>query len=137
MTSAVESLIPDTHRELAESAGTAILSTLGPDGFPQTTAVGYWLDGDVFRISVSTDKQKLKNLQRTPECSVFIIDFSNPYRTLEVRGRADVIADDDYEWAAKIAESRGSTADVIRKLTPAGERRFSIAVHPVKVATFG
>jgi PPOX class probable F420-dependent enzyme len=131
------SIIPDSHRDVAESAGIAVLSTIGSGGYPQSTAVGYLLDGDVFRFTVSSDKQKLKNLRRKPECSVFVFDPANLHKTLEIRGKAELIPDDDYVWAAKIAERGGSTAEVVRGLTPAGERRFCIAVHPVKVNTFG
>jgi PPOX class probable F420-dependent enzyme len=129
------SLIPDSHRDLAANAPVAILTTSGLDGFPQTTAVGYWLDDDIFRITVSDDKQKLRNLQRTPECGIFILDVVNTLRTVEVRGRAEVIPDDDLMWAAKIAESRGGTVDDVRRLTPPGSHRVCIAVHPVKVNT--
>jgi PPOX class probable F420-dependent enzyme len=129
--------IPESHRSLAETAGTAVLTTLGPDGFPQSTAVGYLLDGELFRMTVTSGKQKLKNLQRRPECTVFVFDPANPHRTVEVRGRAELIADDDLVWAAKIAESLGSSVDVVRTLTPPGEHRFCISVHPVKVNTFG
>lgn len=131
-------LIPDSHSDLAANAAVAILSTIGADGFPQTTAVGYWLDDDgLFRITVSDDKQKLKNLQRTPECCIFLLDITNTYRTVEVRGRAEIIPDDDFVWAAKIAESRGATVDEVRRVTPPGAHRFCITVHPVKVNTNG
>lgn len=130
-------LIPETHRDLAQNAAVAILTTLGPDGAPQTTAVGYLFDDGVFRISVSSDKQKLKNLQRNPQCSLFLLDVANVYHTVEVRGAAEVILDEDYTWAAKIAESNGRTADDVRKLTPPGALRYSIAVHPTKINTFG
>jgi PPOX class probable F420-dependent enzyme len=131
------SIIPDSHRRLAEAAGIAVLSTFGPDGFPQSTAIGYLLDEDVFRITVSSGKQKLRNLRRKPECNLFVLDVANPHRTLEVRGRAELIADDDFAWATKIAESLGSSLDEVRRITPPGEQRFCIAVHPVKTITFG
>jgi PPOX class probable F420-dependent enzyme len=130
-------IIPASHRSLVETAGVAVLTTLGPDGFPQSSAVSYWLDGEVLRMTVTSGKQKLKNLQRTPECTVFVLDPANVYRTVELRGRAELIADDDLVWAAKIAESRGSTLDEVRRLTPPGEQRFCISVHPVKANTFG
>jgi PPOX class probable F420-dependent enzyme len=131
------SLIPQSHRDLAENAAVAILTTFGPDGFPQSTAVGYLFDDDVFRITVSSDKQKLKNLRRVPECTVFLLDVANTFRTVEVRGRAEIIPDDDFTWAAKIAESRGGSVEDVRRITPPGTRRFCIAVHPIKVNTYG
>jgi PPOX class probable F420-dependent enzyme len=131
------SAIPDSHRDLGEVAPIAVLSTFGPDGFPQVTAVGYLYEEGVFRITVSSEKQKLKNLQRKPECTLFLVDPANPYRTLEVRGRAELIADDDFGWAAKIAESRGGTVEQVRSITPPGTRRVCITVHPVKVVPYG
>jgi PPOX class probable F420-dependent enzyme len=130
-------ILPDTHLDVAHSSPVAVLSTFGPDGFPQSTAVGFLLDGDVFRISVGTDKQKFKNLQRRPECSLFIFDPANQHRTLEVRGRAELIPDDDYTWAAQIAGRHGGSADDVRRVAVPGSRRFCIAVHPVKATTFG
>jgi PPOX class probable F420-dependent enzyme len=131
------SLIPESHRSLAQDAGTAILSTFGHDGFPQSTAVGYLLDEDVFRFTVSSEKQKVKNLQRRPECTVFLVDPTTPFKTLEVRGRAELIDDHDFGWASRIAESRGSSVEQVRRITPAGAHRVCIAVHPVKVNAYG
>jgi hypothetical protein len=56
---------------------------------------------------------------------------------VEVRGRAEIIPDDDFTWAAKIAGSRGGSVEDVRRITPPGTRRFCIAVHPIKVNTYG
>jgi PPOX class probable F420-dependent enzyme len=130
-------IIPESHRALAKSAGVAVLTTIGPDGYPQSTAVGYLLDGDLFRMTVASGKQKLKNLQRRPECSVFVFDPATTHRTLEIRGRAELIPDDDFAWAARIAESLGSSVEEVRRIHPPGEHRFCVTVHPVKATTFG
>jgi len=39
--------IPSSHRDLAEATGVGVLSTVGTDGVPQSTAVWYKLEGDV------------------------------------------------------------------------------------------
>ena len=80
--------IPDTHRDVAEAQTMAVLGTLGPDGFPQLTALGFLYVDGVFKLSVSDARQKLKNLQRAPECSLFVFAPESQYRYLEVRGRA-------------------------------------------------
>jgi hypothetical protein len=43
----------------------------------------------------------------------------------------------DLVWAAKIAESRWGSVEDVRRITPAGECRLCIAVHPVESNTFG
>ncbi|HEX8803540.1 MAG TPA: PPOX class F420-dependent oxidoreductase [Acidimicrobiales bacterium] len=85
--------LPDSHRDLLEAPGVAVLSTLGPDGWPQSTAVWYLLDGDVVRLSLSTGRQKYRNVMRHPHATLFLLDPANPYRTLEIR--ADVTVNDD------------------------------------------
>jgi PPOX class probable F420-dependent enzyme len=87
--------IPDSHRDLLAAPNIAALSTVGADGLPQTTAVWYFLDGDVVRLSLVTGRQKYKNMARHPLASLLVIDPSNPYRTVEVR--ADVTFEDDPE----------------------------------------
>jgi hypothetical protein len=57
--------IPDSHRYLLD-AETAVLGTVGPDGRPQMSMVWFLADGDVVRTSLSSARQKTKNLLREP-----------------------------------------------------------------------
>ena len=57
----------------------------------------------VIRLSLNSSRQKTKNLQAHPEATLFILDPDNPYRTLEVRARAEVGPDPDYAFATKLA----------------------------------
>ena len=89
--------IPESHRDLLEAPAVGALTTLGADGYPQTTAIWFLLDGDVIRTSLLPERQKYKNLVRHPHGTLFVIDSTNPYRTVEVR--ADATVDDDPELA--------------------------------------
>ena len=64
-----------------------MLSTLGADGYSQTTAIWFLREGDVFRISLHRSRQKYRNLVAAPRATLFLLDLANTYRTLEVRGR--------------------------------------------------
>jgi PPOX class probable F420-dependent enzyme len=99
--------IPDSHRDLLE-AEVATLATIGEDGFPQVSEVWFLAEGDRVALSLNTSRQKTKNLQTEPACTLFILDLANPYRYLEIRGTADIEPDDDYAFADLIGEKYGA-----------------------------
>jgi PPOX class probable F420-dependent enzyme len=121
--------IPDSHRDLLDSA-VATLATIGPDGHPQLSAVWFLADGEDLRLSLNTSRQKVKNLQRDPACTLFILDLANPYRYLEVRGDAQLDADPDYRFA----DRAGAKYDAdLRQHDGPGEGRVVVTVRPVTV----
>lgn len=127
--------IPDSHKDLL-ATDVAMLATFGHDGFPQVTAL--WFlghDDGTVQMSLNTSRQKTKNLQEHPECSFFIIDRTNPFRTLEIRARAEIAPDDDYAFADTIGRKYGG-AD-LRTMDRPGERRVVVTLHPLKVNTYG
>lgn len=124
--------IPETHHDLLRS-DVAILATVGRDGYPQVTALWFLFDDDgLIRLSLNTARQKVKNLQAHPECTFFILDRTNPGRTVEVRARAELSPDPDYTFADKLGRKYG--ADV-RKMDRPGEHRVVVTLHPIKVNT--
>ena|SRR5271156_1480418 len=85
--------IPPSHRDLLETPSPVVLATVGPTGYPQVTAIWVILDGDLIVTSLTSARQKLKNLVAHPQATVFVIDPANPYRTLEVRGDVTIEPD--------------------------------------------
>jgi PPOX class probable F420-dependent enzyme len=89
--------VPESHGDLTQQR-VGILSTIGASGRPQSTAIWFLLDDDgMIRTSVTTDRQKYKNMAARPVATLFVLDPANPYRTLEIRG--DVTFDDDPDLA--------------------------------------
>jgi len=99
--------IPSSHRDLAEATGVGVLSTVGTDGVPQSTAVWYKLEGDVIRTSLHTSRQKYRNLVAHPLATLFILDPTNPYRTLEIRADATIADDADASYFESIVRHYG------------------------------
>lgn len=128
--------VPDTHRDLVESGQIVSLATVGPDGFPQVSAIWYLVEDDgTVAISLNTTRQKTKNLQRDPHVALFFVDPNNPYRTVEIRANATVEPDPDYVFADRIGARYGG-ADLRQNDHP-GETRVVVRFAPVKVNTFG
>ena len=125
---------PESHQDLLK-ADVATLATLGQDGYPQVTALWFLFDDGTLKLSLNTTRQKVKNLQAHPECTLFILDTANPYRTLEVRARAEITPDVDYAFAKKLGAKYGG-ADLSANDRP-GETRVVVSLQPIKVATWG
>jgi PPOX class probable F420-dependent enzyme len=124
-------LIPDSHRDLVRSSLTAAFTTIDGQGRPQSTAVWFLLDDDgKLKGSVTSDRQKYKNLSVNPECDLLIIDPADPFRTLEIRARATLVADPDYAMLARIAKAYGVDESLL--IRP-GDERYTVEYEPRKV----
>jgi len=124
--------IPDSHRDLLNGQ-VAVLATIGASGYPQQTGVWFLAEGETIRFSLNTVRQKVKNLQANPNCSVIIFG-DPPYRYLEVRGDAEITPDDDYSFADKVGAKYG--ADLRTRDNP-GDTRVVVTVNPKRVITWG
>lgn len=122
--------IPDAYRDLLDT-DVAMLATVGPKGYPQVTALWFLADEDgTIRLSLNTTRQKAKNLIAHPECTLFILDRANPYRTLEIRANAEVAPDTDYAFANKVGQKYHAD---LRNMDRPGQRRVVVTLHPVRV----
>jgi len=125
---------PETHRDLLDT-DVATLATISRNGFPQVTALWFLYDeaDDAIKLSLNTARQKVKNLQARPECTLFILDRAKPQRYLEIRARAELIPDPDYAFANTLAQKYGGT-DLRTRDNP-GESRVVVILHPVRINT--
>jgi PPOX class probable F420-dependent enzyme len=94
--------LPESHRDLL-TRSTVALSTHNGDGSIQTTAVWVHLDDDgTLRMSLSTNRQKYRNLTRQPRATVFALDPQNPFRFLELRATVAIEPDADKTFLRKV-----------------------------------
>jgi PPOX class probable F420-dependent enzyme len=125
--------IPESHRDLLNGP-VAVLGTIGASGRPQLSGVWFLADGDTVKLSMNTARQKVKNLQANPKCSVLIFDEKSPYRYVELRGDAEIAPDDDYAFADQVGAKYG--ADLRSRDNP-GDKRVVITIHPSRVVAWG
>jgi PPOX class probable F420-dependent enzyme len=129
--------IPDSHAALVQP-GLGALATLNADGFPQVTAVSCFVDDDGgLKISINSSRHKLKNLQARPECTLFLTDPQNPYRTLEVRARATVVPDPDRAVTYRLLKAVGAEGMDLDALDGPGVTRYIAELDPIKVNASG
>ena len=65
LTAAAKTWLTERHQ--------AVLITLRRDGSPQSSNITTAFDGDIFRISVTTDRAKTHNLRRDPRAVLHVL----------------------------------------------------------------
>jgi PPOX class probable F420-dependent enzyme len=72
--------VPDVARRILESDALAHVTTIDPDGRPQTTLAWVGLEGDEVVFATLPDQRKLRNLRRDPRITISIqTEQVNPY----------------------------------------------------------
>ena len=86
--------IPVSHRDLVECPPVAALTTIMPDGYPQTSVVWCDFDGTCVRVNTMRGFAKERNMQRDPRVTLLCYDPQQPLRYLEVRGTVVEMTED-------------------------------------------
>ncbi len=86
--------IPDSHKSLLAGPVNVVLSTVMPDGQPQTTPVWCNLEGDHVLINTMWRFRKAKNMQANPMVTLLAFRLKNPLINIEVRGRVVEITEE-------------------------------------------
>jgi PPOX class probable F420-dependent enzyme len=74
-------------KQLIDRPNFAHLATLMPDGSPQSVPVWIGREGDHVVICTGEGSLKAKNTHRDPRVALSIVDFTNPYEEVQIRGR--------------------------------------------------
>ena len=113
------------------TSSAATIATIGPDGRPQLSAVWFLHDDGELKVSLHETRQKTKNLRADPAVNLFILDPTNPLRYLEIRGDAELAADQDYAFATTVG-AKYSGAD-LRQMDGDDQSRVVVTIRPAHV----
>jgi PPOX class probable F420-dependent enzyme len=78
--------IPESHADLLDGPYWAALTTIMPDGQPQTTPVWCNREGGYVLTNTMRGFRKEKNMRANPRVTLFVYDPRDPLRHIEVRG---------------------------------------------------
>lgn len=79
--------IPEEFLDLLNGPRVAALTTIMPDGYPQTTVVWCNFDGTCVLVNTMRGFQKEKNMRADPRVTLLAYDPRDPLRYIEVRGK--------------------------------------------------
>jgi PPOX class probable F420-dependent enzyme len=126
--------IPATHLDLLDAPIPVVFATVGPSGHPQVTYIWAVRDGDLVVTSLTTARQKVKNLTARPQATVFVADPANGYRTLEVRGDVTIEADPDLATLKRVLDAYGTDVDSFGGPL---EGRVTVTLRPTRIVAQG
>ena len=121
-------------RRILDGKNFATVATVNPDGGPQASVVWFRRDGDSVLFSITSDKQKARNLARDPRVAVTVFDLENPYDSVEIRGHAELVEDAGKELPKQLShryldeDPPPEPEDVVRlvaRVIPEKVHRFS------------
>jgi PPOX class probable F420-dependent enzyme len=127
--------IREDFQDILNSTTMAHVATLGPRGEPQSTPVWFIWDGKQIKFSLTTTRQKYRNLQRDQRIAVSFIDPHNPYRSLEIRGVARLEDDQNGSLPDTLAQ-KYMGVDKFPYHQP-GEKRITVIVEPQHSTYYG
>ncbi len=78
--------IPENYSDLLTSKHCVALTTLMPDGQPQSTVIWIDYDGQYVWVNTMSEFQKARNLRARPQVSI-LVWVLDPFRSMEIRGR--------------------------------------------------
>ncbi len=129
--------IPDNFLDLLsdEKKSFAFVATMMPDGAPQVTPVWFDYDGQYIRFNSASNRVKVRNLRENPNIAIAIPDPQNPYRYVQIRGRAELIEQGAVPHTDTLAK-KYLGVDKYPYHQP-DEKRVMVRITPERVQTYG
>ncbi|MCK2214987.1 PPOX class F420-dependent oxidoreductase [Actinomadura sp. ATCC 31491] len=125
--------LPAEARNLLDAPNFATVTSINPDGSPQSSVVWVRTEGDDVLFSTVKGRVKPRNFERDPRTSLLVIDPADPYRYLEVRGTVTVSPDPTGALIEELSQKyRGQPWQ-----DKPGTERLIVRIRPEKVVLRG
>lgn len=137
----MSAIIPESFHDLLQAPTFATVSTLMPEGSPQSSVVWIDYDGGHILINTAAGRRKEKNMRVRPQVSIVGFDSNVPLRYLEVRGIVEEItAEGGVAHADKLAQAYESVESYYGNISPvekmAKETRVVCKIRPTHVVAY-
>jgi PPOX class probable F420-dependent enzyme len=129
--------IPASHLDLVKRPIHGVLTTLMPDGQPQSSLVWCDYDGECVCVNTTLERQKGRNLQVNPRVSLLIVDPEDLSRYLSVRGDIELVWEGAVEHLDQITRAYTRYPQYYGYIYPLEqavcETRVICRLHPKKI----
>jgi PPOX class probable F420-dependent enzyme len=89
----VDVAVPDSHLDLLTRSVVGVLTTMLPDGQPQSSLVWVDYDGTCARVNTTLERRKGRDLLADARVSLLVVDPDDTSRFVQVRGDAELVTE--------------------------------------------
>jgi PPOX class probable F420-dependent enzyme len=95
--------IPASHLDLLKRPICGVFTTIGPDGWPQSSLVWVDHDGECVRVNTTLQRQKGRNLLADGRVSLLVVDPDDTSRFIQIRGTGELVTEGAVEHVNELA----------------------------------
>jgi PPOX class probable F420-dependent enzyme len=132
-----DALIPASHLDLLTRPVHGVLTTMQPDGQPQSSLVWVDFDGERALVNTTRERQKGRNIAANPKVSLLVVDPANTGRFIQIRGRAELVEERAIEHLDRLTRRYTSHPCYYGHVYPveqlARETRVICRIHATRV----
>jgi len=127
-----------SHLDLLTQPIHGVLTTMMPDGWPQSSLVWCDFDGECARVNTTRQRQKGRNMMADPTVSLLVVDPEDATRSIEIRGDVEIVEDGALEHLDKITRQYTDHTQYYGYVYPveqkSKETRIICRIHAVRIA---
>lgn len=131
--------LPKTHLDLLQKPVHAVLTTMMPEGIPQSSIIWLDYDGEHLLVNTTLERQKGRNMRANPKVAILVIDPEDSSRWIEVRGQVREITRECAEEHAdkltqRYTDKQYFYGDIYPVEQKQKETRVIVKIQPLKVS---
>lgn len=120
--------VPASHLDLLIRPICGVLTTMGPDGQPESSLVWVDFDGECARVNTTLERRKGRNLAANPRVSLLVVDPENTGRFVQIRGDAELVTDGALAHLDELTQKYTQHAAYYGSIYPAEQRALETRV---------
>ncbi len=133
--------VPAAYLDLLTGPVFAVFTTMAPDGQPENTVVWCSWDGSHVLVNTAAGRRKHTNVLKDPKVALTVVDPTDPFRWIDVRGVVEDIEEDkDYANINAHAKLYAGVDEYYGGVAPAEQRgkeeRIIFKIRPDRVVAF-
>jgi len=129
--------IPASHVDLLTRPIHGVLTTMMPDGQPQSSLVWVDFDGECPLVNTTLERRKGRNMLADDRVSLLVVDPANTGRFIQVRGRAELVRAGAEEHLDVVTRRYTTHPCYYGHVYPEAQReretRVIVRIHPARV----
>ncbi len=114
--------IPESHLDLLTRPVHGVLTTMEPNGQPQSSLVWVDFDGQGAVVNTTLERRKGRNIAANPKVSLLVVDPADTSRFIQIRGLAELVTEGAEEHLDLLTRKYTSHPRYYGYVFPAGQR---------------